>query len=43
MSSPDFSIMTEQELRAYVLSHRQDGSVIDLFILLKSPSQIHSD
>jgi hypothetical protein len=32
MSSPDFSIMTEQELRAYVLSHRQDKVAFEAYL-----------
>ena len=32
MSSPDFSVMTEQELRAYVLSHRQDKAAFEAYL-----------
>jgi len=32
MSSPDFSIMTKQELRAYVLSHRQDKVAFEAYL-----------
>lgn len=32
MSSPDFSFMTEQELRAYVLSHREDKAAFEAYL-----------
>ncbi|PSB45515.1 hypothetical protein C7B80_16810 [Cyanosarcina cf. burmensis CCALA 770] len=32
MSSPDFFVMTEQELRAYVLSHRQDKAAFEAYL-----------
>ena len=32
MSSPDFSVMTEQELRAYVLSHREDKAAFEAYL-----------
>lgn len=32
MSKPDFSVMTEPELRAYVLSHRQDKAAFEAYL-----------
>jgi hypothetical protein len=32
MNSPDFSVMSEQELRAYVLSHRQDKAAFEAYL-----------
>jgi hypothetical protein len=32
MSKPDFSVMTEQELRAYMLSHRQDKVAFEAYL-----------
>jgi len=32
MSKPDFSVMTEQELRAYVLNHRQDKAAFEAYL-----------
>ncbi len=32
MSKPDFSVMSEQELRAYVLSHRQDKAAFEAYL-----------
>jgi hypothetical protein len=32
MSSPDFSFMSEQELRAYVLNHRQDKAAFEAYL-----------
>ena len=32
MSNPDFSVMTEQELRAYVLSHREDKAAFEAYL-----------
>ncbi len=32
MSNPDFSFMTEQELRAYVLSHREDKAAFEAYL-----------
>lgn len=34
---PDFSKMTRQELRDYVLTHREDGDVIEALINLGNP------
>lgn len=32
MSNPDFSVMTDEELRAYVLSHRQDQTAFHAYV-----------
>jgi len=32
MSSPDFSVMTETELRAYVLSYREDKAAFEAYL-----------
>jgi hypothetical protein len=32
MSSPDFSVMSEAELRAYVLKHRQDKAAFEAYL-----------
>ena len=32
MNSPDFSVMTEQELRAYVLNHREDKAAFEAYL-----------
>jgi uncharacterized short protein YbdD (DUF466 family) len=32
MSHPDFSVMTDEELRAYVLSHRQDQAAFHAYV-----------
>ncbi len=32
MNSPDFSVMSEQELRTYVLSHRQDKAAFEAYL-----------
>ena len=32
MSRSDFSVMTEQELRAYVLSHREDKVAFEAYL-----------
>ena len=32
MTKPDFSKMTRQELRAYILAHREDDEAIEVLI-----------
>lgn len=32
MTKPDFSTMTRQELRAYILTHREDDDAIEALI-----------
>ena len=38
MTSPDFSKMTRQELRAYVLAHREDDAAIEALIKTGNPN-----
>ncbi len=38
MTKPDFSRMTRQELRAYVLAHREDDEAIEFLIRLGNPN-----
>jgi hypothetical protein len=38
MTKPDFSGMTRQELRAYVLAHREDDEAIEALIKRGNPS-----
>jgi hypothetical protein len=37
MTKPDFSKMTRQELRAYILTHREDDRAIEAFINRSNP------
>ena len=38
MTKPDFSKMTRQELRAYVLAHREDDAAIEALIKRGNPN-----
>jgi hypothetical protein len=38
MTKPDFSQMTRQELRAYVLAHREDDDAIEALIHRGNPN-----
>ncbi|MBW4559967.1 MAG: hypothetical protein KME32_02230 [Mojavia pulchra JT2-VF2] len=38
MTKPDFSRMTRQELRAYVLAHREDDEAIEALIKRGNPN-----
>lgn len=38
MTKPDFSKMTRQELKAYVLSHREDDDAIEALIKRGNPN-----
>nr|WP_242040773.1 hypothetical protein [Coleofasciculus sp. FACHB-1120] len=38
MMKPDFSKMTRQELRAYVLAHREDDEAIEALIKRRNPN-----
>ncbi|BAZ52798.1 hypothetical protein NIES4103_54630 [Nostoc sp. NIES-4103] len=38
MTKPDFSKMTRQELRAYVLAHREDDDAIEALIKRGNPN-----
>jgi hypothetical protein len=38
MMKPDFSRMTRQELRAYVLTHREDDEAIEALIKMGNPN-----
>ncbi|QSJ16207.1 hypothetical protein JYQ62_31360 [Nostoc sp. UHCC 0702] len=40
MTKPDFSKMTRQELRAYVLAHREDDDAIEALIKRGNPNSI---
>lgn len=37
MTKPDFSKMTRQELRTYVLAHREDDEAIEALINRRNP------
>ena len=37
MTKPDFSKMSRQELRAYVLAHREDDDAIEALIKRENP------
>ncbi|WP_189523344.1 DUF6887 family protein [Nostoc sp. PA-18-2419] len=37
MTKPDFTKMSRQELRAYVLAHREDDEAIEVLINLGNP------
>ncbi|MBD2594013.1 hypothetical protein H6G74_06675 [Nostoc spongiaeforme FACHB-130] len=38
MTKPDFSKMTRQELRAYILAHREDDEAIEALIKRGNPN-----
>lgn len=38
MTKPDFSRMTRQELRAYILAHREDDEAIEALINRGNPN-----
>lgn len=38
MTKPDFSKMSRQELRAYVLAHRDDDEAIEALIRMGNPN-----
>lgn len=38
MTKPDFSRMTRQELRAYILTHRDDDEAIEALIRMGDPT-----
>ena len=38
MTKPDFSTMTRQELRAYVLAHREEDDAIEALIKRGNPN-----
>ncbi|WP_013321356.1 DUF6887 family protein [Gloeothece verrucosa] len=38
MTKPDFSKMTRQELRAYILAHREDDEAIEALIRRSDPN-----
>ncbi|MBD2492978.1 DUF6887 family protein [Nostoc sp. FACHB-280] len=38
MTKPDFSKMTRQELRAYILAHREDDEAIEALIQRGNPN-----
>lgn len=38
MTKPDFSKMTRQELRAYILAHREDDEAIEVLIKRGNPN-----
>ncbi|MGF1522297.1 MAG: hypothetical protein ACFBSF_08270 [Leptolyngbyaceae cyanobacterium] len=38
MTKPDFNKMTRQELRAYVLAHREDDEAIETLIRRRNPN-----
>ncbi|MHC5823539.1 MAG: DUF6887 family protein, partial [Nostoc sp.] len=38
MTKPDFSKMSRQELRAYILAHREDDEAIEALIKRRSPN-----
>lgn len=38
MTKPDFSTMTRQDLRTYVLTHREDDEAIEALIKRGNPS-----
>ena len=38
MMKPDFSSMTRQELRAYILTHREDDEAIEALIKRGNPN-----
>lgn len=38
MTKPDFSKMTRQELRAYILAHREDDEAIEMLIKRGNPN-----
>jgi len=38
MTQPDFSKMSRQELRAYVLAHRDDDEAIEALIRMGNPN-----
>lgn len=38
MTKPDFSQMSRQELRSYVLAHRDDDEAIEALIRMGNPS-----
>ncbi|MEA5451179.1 hypothetical protein VB780_21545 [Leptolyngbya sp. CCNP1308] len=37
MTKPDFSQMSRQELRAYILAHRDDDEAIEVLIRMGNP------
>jgi hypothetical protein len=38
MTKPDFSKMSRQELRAYILAHREDDEAIEALIKRRNPN-----
>ncbi|MEH2054566.1 DUF6887 family protein [Nostoc sp.] len=38
MTKPDFSKMSRQELRAYILAHREDDEAIEVLIKRRNPN-----